>query len=239
MTFTTQNPKEESSMGTPSTQQPPNQASGSSNAEQLASIIQTIDSQNIVVGAPGAWSLALPHTAITAQFLAGLPVTGTPAPATPTPGQLSLAQSAANKSNAAAAATPSAASGAPTTANTAASIINNVAGGITNIASIPADIKTVEAGATATLKWWGWTLQLNESATTAFERLLGTDVASCVTIASALAAISAPLAAVAGIISAVATGVDTWVTAEDKKGGNRGVTMKGYLWAGLWVEPAA
>jgi hypothetical protein len=206
---------------------------GSTNAEQTGNIVTNLDTAQAVQGTPGAWTIS---SSITIHALLGAKlavVGGGPAP-TVTAGQALLAQAAVDKSNAAAASTTGAASGNPTTASTASGVITNIAQGLSNLADTPANIQQLEAGTTATLHWWGWEADLNESATQALLKLLGTDVAGLVSIATALAAISAPLAAIAAVVGAISTGFDVWITAEDTK--KNGVIINGYLWVGISVS---
>ena len=221
---------------------------GSDNAQQSANLVQNVDTSQIILGTPGAWSVSLAHAVIAAQPLVAVAAAGAgraavaagPVPAGAGPlsaGQAALVQSAVNQSNAAAATTPSAASGSATTANTPADTITKVAQGITSIASTPANIKQLEAGTTATLHWWGWELDLNESATQALEALLTTDIEGLMSIGTALAFVSAPLAAVSGIISAVAGALEKWISDEDGDD-KAGVVIKGYLWVAVRVTAA-
>ncbi len=212
---------------------------GTVNAQQLKSIIDKAEAFNIITGSVGTFSVSLGHAVAAAsplalEALAPVVPAGVAAVAPLAPGEASLVASAAAQSNAAATTTPSAASGTPTTANTPATTISNAAKGITGEASTPADLKTFETGASATLHWWGWSLQLTEKSTKALSSLLTTDLGGFVTIATALAALSAPLAAAAAIVSAAATGFNDWITAADSN--HNGVTIDGYLWVGVWVQ---
>lgn len=92
------------------------------------------------------------------------------------------------------------------------------------------------AGTVAALHWWGWELTLNEAATQALLRLLGSDVKGLLAAAAALAPASAVLAAVAAVILAAGEGLDTWVAHGDAAGHN-GVVIHGYMWIGVWVAP--
>jgi hypothetical protein len=204
--------------------------SGTNSALSFQSIISNAEAAGVIIGTPGTFSLSVLHSvmAVVAQPAIAVAQSATFL----TPGQTALVQSAVAKSNAAAAATPSAASGSPTSASTPITIIISVAKGLPLLDSTIHNIQTFEAGATAKLNWWGWTLNLSESSTKAFEALLTTDLAGFASIAAALTAVSAPLAAAGAIISAVATGLNGWVVGADT---GKGVTINGYLWVGVLV----
>lgn len=198
--------------------------SGSENAQYLKSIITKVEGSGLVQGAaPGAFALQIPQAA---------PVQGAAAGEGPlNPGEAALVRNAISLSNDSA--TPAAAPGA----GAIASAIDAIAHGLTQIANTPADVKALVAGAAAKLHWWGWTLQLNESATQALSSLLKNDLAGLVMIATTLASASPPLAATAAILTAVAGGLSGWIAAEDQA--QKGVVIHGYLWVGIWVQPAA
>ena|SRR5215469_13067768 len=206
--------------------------SGTNNALQLQALIQTIDNHNLVSGNPGNFTVSLLHPAMVSTLTADT-VAASTVPAI-SYGQAAIVEAAVTKTNAAAAATPSAASGNSTTASTPVEVVTNIFKGLNAITSAPKDIQTMEAGASATLNWWGWSLVLNESATQAFLDLLGNDLADLGTILAAFAAISAPLAAAGAIVAAVSTGLDKWISAADAN--KKGVTINGYLWVGVWVQ---
>jgi hypothetical protein len=206
---------------------------GSRNAQQLQYLVENIGNFAIVSGAPGNFSLSQMHLPTTAApFAGGVGLLDRPV-ASLTSGEAALANVAVAKSNAAALATPSAASGQAARAATPISIIGTVAKGLPILASTPANIHAVEAGSTGTLHWWGWSLDMNESAALAFKSLLQHDLAGFTAIAAALAPVSAPLAAASAILTTVATGLAAWITAADTEG--NGVTINGYLWIGVDV----
>ena len=196
-------------------------ASGTSNVSELEAIIQKAENGLVLGTVPGALSLA-PSLAMTAAAPAAAP------PAALTAGEALLVQNAIQRANAAApvAAAPGAAPNIP-------GIIDAVFGGLTKVASTPADIKALAAGADATLKWWGWTLDLSDHAAKALQHLLANDLAGLLAIATALAALSPPLAAIAAIVGAVANGLSAWIAAENSAG--KGVRIRGYLWVGVLV----
>jgi hypothetical protein len=210
--------------------------SGTANALQLQSLVDAVDISGMVAGRPGSLTLSVPHL-MAVSFSAAAPnsAAAAAAPQPLTAGQAALVQAAVTQANAAALITPSAASGNPTTANTPASTIQNMVKGVTMIAATPGDLKQLEAGATATLQWWGWTLKLNESSTQALSKLLVNDMAGLTALTKALAPISAPLAATNSMVSAVAAGLHTWISKQDH---GHGVVIHGYLFVGLLVEGA-
>lgn len=206
-------------------------SSGSSNALQAQKVISQIEQTQALQGImPGQWTLSATHIAICAK---AVEVDGEP---TLSVSDIALAQAAVAKSNAAAVNTPSAASGNPTTSSTDISKISSIVEGITSIADIPKNFKKLEAGATATLHWWGWELLLDESATEALQSLLKNDIVTLISISTALLSTgSAPFAAVLAIISGASTGLSIWVNAENNV--KKGVDIEGYLWIGVWVSP--
>jgi|HubBroStandDraft_2_1064218.scaffolds.fasta_scaffold196193_1 hypothetical protein len=200
--------------------------------QQLSDIVTTVSNSPIIGGTPGEWHLVPLHLALaTAQPVGG----GSAAPVI-SPGATALLQQAIDKSNAAALTTPAAASGTPVTSNTSPSTIQSIMKGINFVGEIGADIAAMEKGGTATLHWWGWEANLNEAATQALDHLLTTDMKDLAVIAAALAAISPVLAAVSGIVSIVSAALEGDVTAADA---GSGVVIKGYLWVGIDVSPAA
>jgi hypothetical protein len=225
--------------------------SGSSNANKLIGIVDKVSASQIVAGVPGAWSASLAHAVFAAQKLPkgwGGKTLGLMSP-----DEAALVHAAITRSNAGAAAVAGITPASPVTLDagnttciaysaaraggppTPEDIIGDIVKGLTNIADAEKNIKAIEQGGQATLHWWGWELKLKESATTAFESLLKTDIIGLASIATALAFISPVLAAVAGIVSAVSTGLDAWISAEDTA--HAGVNIKGYLWVGIWVTP--
>jgi hypothetical protein len=201
--------------------------SGSANAQLLKAIIDKAEQGKAVLGtAPGTFSVVP-----TVAAVASAPTAPTAQGAVLSPGEAALVQNAVSRANDAGPVL----SAAPD-AKGAAGIIDAVVKGLTNVANTPQDIKTLVAGATASLHWWGWTLSLNETATVALESLLTTDIGGLAAVATALAAISPVLAAVAAIVTAVATGLGAWIKAEDAA--KKGVSIHGYLWVGVWVQPA-
>ncbi len=202
--------------------------SGSPNAQLLKQIIDKAEQLKVIQGStPGALSVSQPVAAAASSPAAPI------AQAAPlTPGESALVRNAILRTNDAA---PSV-NAAPDAKGTA-DAIDAVGKGLTTVAGTPQDIKTLVAGASARLHWWGWTLRLEESATQALEKLLVTDIGGLAAIATALAAIAAPLAAVAAVVTAIATGLDGWIKAED--GAKKGVVIHGYLWIGVWIEPSS
>jgi hypothetical protein len=204
-------------------------SSGSTNAQQVQNLVQEADNLNMILGTPGGWTLSASQVVVAAQG-------GSPffAASALSPSQAQQIQTAIHNSNAAATETPSAASGNPTSANTPAAKIQSAATGLPNVAAIVTDIQQIEAGGQATLHWWGWSLKLNQNATTALQDILKTNLPALISIATALVAVSAPLAAALAIVSAAAVGLNAWISTEDA--GQKGVVMNGYLWVGVVVE---
>lgn len=188
--------------------------SGSPNAEQLWTIIEKAQNAHAIIGdAPGAFSISQ-RVAVSTRALTNAPVHAFRTFAAFPDAQLSvgeslLVQNAVMKTNAAAptsvvtpaatppsfvklAATPTpsdAPPAAPTSGNTpaasdVATTIGTVASELPVVAETPSDIQRIIAGSTATLQWWGWTLKLNEDATTALNSLLTKDIGGLVAIAS-------------------------------------------------------
>jgi hypothetical protein len=202
--------------------------SGSANAAQLQTLIDTVDISGMVTGTPGKLALSAPHLMAT-SFL--LPGSAAPGPQTLSAGQAALVQAAIAQANAAALGTVSAATGQPVQANTPLTTIQSIARGVTPLGATAIDIQQLEAGATATLHWWGWALQLEEGATAAMARLLASDLAGLSAVAAALAAISAPLAAVGSMVSAA--GLNQWIAQVNR---GYGVQLRSFLFVGVMVE---
>jgi hypothetical protein len=98
---------------------------------------------------------------------------------------------------------------------------------ITDVAGLIRNVPILEAGATATLHWWGWTLELTEPATNALVEILGTGAKGLVAVAAALAPASAGLAAVLAIVPVALGALPGLITPKDK---GKGVTINFYAW---------
>jgi hypothetical protein len=115
-------------------------------------------------------------------------------------------------------------------------ILDEVLKGLKVIGTTADDIKTFVNGTTATLKWWGWTISLTEEATLSLIRVLDNDLPSLLTVAAALLTSVPALTAIAAILKIVEVALVAWINAEDKAQ-HHGVTIHGYLWIAVVVEP--
>ena len=202
---------------------------GTKDVVQLQAVVDAVKDTGMISGMPGTFTISALYSVATTVMDIDGGGKGTPL----SPLNAALVHAAIKKSNDAARATPSAASGKPTGASTSATLIDRILEGIPVIGSTSQDIRDIESGAEATLNWWGWSLNLNESATQAMRRLLNNDLETVAKILMALAAISAPLAAAGAVLKLAAGALAAWISDEDTR--HDGVTIAGYLWVGVKV----
>jgi hypothetical protein len=202
--------------------------SGSTNSQQLHQLVTTVNAAGIV------------SQNQISKFSMGKESRPLAAPLTPD--QTNLVQSAVVNANHAAllsTVTPELATSSTLSANTIIGKITEVStdgsNTISDAAGLVANVPILDAGATATLHWWGWTLVLTEAATQALVTILGTDAKGLVTVAAALAPMSAGLAAVFAIVPITLGELSKWITSEDTANPKKGVAINFYLWIAPWV----
>jgi len=206
---------------------------GSPEAQGAMALIVKADHYGIVSGSVSAPLVSMIGTVAGVQPVAVLGDSGPPpAPITFTAEQTKLITDAVAATQQAAQTTASAAGGTPTQGNTASSDVQNAIKGLNLIGSVIDDIGKFEGGATATLHWWGWTLDLNHDASQALGRLLKSDTDDLITLLG-LFLTSAPIAAAFAIVKAATTELAGWISNDDT--GN-GVEISFFLWIAPYVS---